>query len=151
MPVGHTRSWELGTRAQTLLELDAPLFSVLTSSALPPTAQPNATETSALSDVYSIAHNVVSGRAASNHNASGPQPLMQDGSAADPASIGVAVLLANWTGRSAVDGLDYAGAARDQLNFLWSSNVSKTSDGALSHRVDQLQLWWVVALLEDRV
>ena len=62
---------------------------------------------------------------------------MQDGSAADPASIGVSVLLANWTGQG---GLDYAGAAKDQLDFLLLS-VPRTSDGAISHRVSQVQLW----------
>jgi hypothetical protein len=64
---------------------------------------------------------------------------MQDGSAADPASIGVAVLLANWTGQA---GEDYADAAKDQLEFLQFS-VPKTSDGAISHRVSEVQLWCV--------
>jgi len=90
--------------------------------------------------VLSIAHNIVANRSVSNGNITGPQPLINDSSAGDPASIGVAVLLANWTGQGAIDGLDYAGAARDQLAFLFQ-NVSKTSDGAISHRVDQLQLW----------
>jgi len=93
-----------------------------------------------LGQVLSIAHNIVANRSVSNGNITGPQPLINDSSAGDPASIGVAVLLANWTGQGAVDGLDYAGAARDQLAFLFQ-NVSKTSDGAISHRVDQLQLW----------
>ena len=67
---------------------------------------------------------------------------MADLSAADPASNGMVVLLANWTGQTNNDGLNYAGAAQDQLNYLYE-NVSKTPDGAISHRVDQLQLWFV--------
>ena len=62
---------------------------------------------------------------------------MQDGSAGDPASIGVSVILANWTGQ---DDQDYAGAARDQLDFLLN-HVPKTDDGAISHRVSEAQLW----------
>ena len=74
----------------------------------------------------------------------GPQPLIggtTSGEAAgDPASIGVAVLLANWTGAGAGDKLDYAGAARDQLEYLLEK-VPRTSDGAISHRVESVQLW----------
>ena len=72
----------------------------------------------------------------------GPQPLMDvnGGAAGDPPSIGVAVLLANWTGAGARDGLDYAGAAQKQLEFLLEK-VPKTSDGAISHRNEQVQLW----------
>jgi len=78
----------------------------------------------------------------------GPQPLMSDGSAADPASIGMSVLLAYWTeqatgnenGGGGSGGVDYAGAAKDQLDFLLG-NVRRTPDGALSHRVSELQLW----------
>ncbi|KAJ7285820.1 glycoside hydrolase family 105 protein [Mycena rebaudengoi] len=133
-------SWELGTRAQALLELNAPDFSVFTTKLPPATTVPSNT-TSAIAPVFSIAKNAVSGRAAANKNAAGPQPLMGgDGSAADPASIGVAVLIANWTGQGAADGQDYAGAARDQINFLYSS-VPRTMDGAISHRTNEIQLW----------
>ena len=69
---------------------------------------------------------------------------MPDGSAADPASNGVTVLLANLTG---VSGGDYATAAESQLNFLYSDKVPKTMDGAISHRIDQLQLWLVPSWL----
>ena len=70
---------------------------------------------------------------------------MPDGSAADPASNGITMLLANWTGQSTPDsvneGVDYATAAKSQLDFLYSDNVPKTSDGAISHRTSQVQLW----------
>lgn len=70
---------------------------------------------------------------------------MPDGSAADPASNGITFLLANWTGYGLPDsvdeGVDYGLAAKSQLDYLYSDNVPKTSDGAMSHRNDQLQLW----------
>ncbi|KAI3614913.1 glycoside hydrolase family 105 protein [Moniliophthora roreri] len=133
---GAKASWELGARAQALLEHDAPEFSVFASQLPPPQPVPSDLQ-SALSPVFDIARNVISNRAQSNNNARGPQPLMQDGSAADPASIGVAVLLANWTRQG---GNDYAGAAKDQLDFLYQ-RVPRSSEGALSHRVDSVQLW----------
>ncbi|KAH7922253.1 hypothetical protein BV22DRAFT_1094989 [Leucogyrophana mollusca] len=140
LATGATHSWEYGTRAEALLELNAPTYSVLSSSPVPPPPGVPSNLTAALADVFAIARAIVSNRGNSNGNITGPQPLLQDGSAADPASIGVAVLLANWTGQGDIDGMDYAGAARDQLDFLFQ-DVPKTSDGALSHRVDQVQLW----------
>lgn len=106
---------------------------------MPPPKQVPSDLTSALNDVWAITHAVVTNRSSTGAG-SGPQPLVQDGSAADPASLGVAVLLANWTGQGISDGLDYAGAALDQLEFLLLK-VPRTHDGAISHRVDQVQLW----------
>ena len=57
--------------------------------------------------------------------------------------MGVAVLIANWT-RMGNSSVDYAGAAQAEIQFLLSDAVRKTSDGAFSHRIDQLQLWYVV-------
>ncbi|KAI0075033.1 hypothetical protein K474DRAFT_1685519 [Panus rudis PR-1116 ss-1] len=134
---GAKQSWELGTRAEALIEYDTPPYSVLNDTSLPP---PLSSPPGSLDEVFDIVKSIVANRSKSNGNIQGPQPLMQDGAAADPASNGVAVLLANWTGRSSADGLDYAGAARDQLDFLLTQ-VPKTSDGAISHRVSQVQLW----------
>ena len=69
--------------------------------------------------------------------------MIPDGSAADPASIGMCVLLANWTKQDAGQ-IDYAGAVKDQLDYLFQ-DVPMTSDGAISHRVSQVQLWLVVS------
>lgn len=92
-----------------------------------------------MADVLAIAKSIVQNRTVSNAGTKGPQPLIKDSAAADPASNGVAVIIANWTGQGA-SGVDYAGAATDQLNYLFQ-DVPKTSDGAISHRADQLQLW----------
>ncbi|OJA09010.1 hypothetical protein AZE42_07393 [Rhizopogon vesiculosus] len=137
---GAAYSWEFGTRAEALLELNAPSYSVMSHNPIPPPQSIALNLNTALDEVFTIAQNIVANRSISNGNITGPQPLIKDGSAGDPASIGVAVLLANWTGQGATDGLNYAGAARDQLDFLLQ-NVTRTSDGALSHRIDQLQLW----------
>lgn len=127
-------SWELGTRAQALLELDSPRYSVTTPGAkLPPS---NANPPSSLNDVFSIARNVVSER---NPTGNTPEPFIDDSSGGDPASVGVAIILANWTNRQSSDGQNYAQAIRNQFNYLYT--VPRTSDGAFSHLNDKLQLW----------
>jgi hypothetical protein len=136
------RSWELGTRAQTLLELDAPAFSAVNASAAVPPALPLSPAANAsLEAVLEIARAAVAALpAGAAANASG-QPLVDgDGAAGDPASIGIAVLLANWTG---LPGADYAGAADAQVRYLLNS-VPRTPDGAISHRVSEAQLWCVL-------
>ena len=130
-------SWELGTRAQALLEYGAQTYSVFSDTPLPPPS--SVTDQSAdLSSVFDIARDIVSAR----QDGDGPQPLMEDGSAADPASNGVAVLLANWTGQGGSGGPDYAKAATEQLQFLLE-NVPRSNDGAISHRTSQAQLWYI--------
>ncbi|KAJ1301210.1 hypothetical protein OPQ81_003620 [Rhizoctonia solani] len=119
-------SWELGTRTQTLLELDTPSFSVFSEDFPPPRDAPES-----LNDVIGIARNIVQNRR------NGELPLMEDGSAADPASNGVGVLIANWTSAS---GGNYGQAAADQLMFLLSF-APRAPNGAISHRADQTQLW----------
>ncbi|CAE6451774.1 unnamed protein product [Rhizoctonia solani] len=119
-------SWELGTRTQTLLELDTPSFSVSSEDFPPPRSAPDS-----LDDVIGIARSIVQSKT------NGELPLMEDGSAADPASNGVGVLLANWTGAS---GGNYGQAAADQLSFLLSF-TPRAPNGAISHRADQAQLW----------
>ena len=132
-------SWELGTRSQAILELNATAYSVFSSNPLPPPSTIPSDLTTPLAPFFAIARSVVLNRTVANNNTVGPQPLIPDGSAADPASIGMCVLLANWTNQDAGQ-IDYAGAATDQLNFLFQ-DVPKTVDGAISHRVSQVQLW----------
>jgi len=138
---GATHSWEFGTRAQALIELNSHSYNVLnTSFKLPPS--PSAP--SSLFDILHIADQTITNRTTEVANTSrfaSPQPLFPgDTSAADPASMGVAVLIANWTGMGN-GSVDYAGAARAEVQYLFSGAVPKTSDGAFSHRTDQLQLW----------
>ncbi|KAF7363457.1 hypothetical protein MSAN_01001500 [Mycena sanguinolenta] len=139
LATGAQQSWELGTRAQALLDLYVPDFSVFSSTELPPPTSVPSNTTSAIAPVFSIAQNVVS--ALKLNSSSPPTALVNgDGAAGDPASIGVAVLLANWTGQGAGDKLDYGQAATSQLEYTLNV-VPRTSDGAISHRAAQVQLW----------
>ncbi|KAF8499997.1 Six-hairpin glycosidase [Hysterangium stoloniferum] len=134
---GATMSWEIGTRAQALTELNAPFYSVFSNTPLPPPISPPSSSTN-LTEVISIAIKTIS----QPRNTTGPQPLIaNDGAAGDPASIGVSVLLANWTmARASGNRPDFTTAAAGQLDFLLTS-VPRTSDGAISHRVSHVQLW----------
>lgn len=127
----------MGTRAQALLEYDSASYSVLTVGAGVPPSQSNPPNT--LNTVLTIAKVVVGNL---TNLTTSPRPLIpKDGSTGDPASVGGAVVLANWTGQGS-DGLNYSVAATNQFNYLLL-NVSKTGDGAISHRADQVQLWYV--------
>ena len=144
-------SWEFGTRAQAILSLNATGFSVYSSTELPPPTSTDAfgfANATGLMPFFDIARTTVLSRNQTNGNITGPQPLTQgDGSAGDPASIGFAVLLANWTGQDAGQ-IDYAGAAKDQLDYLLL-DVPQTSDGAISHRLYEVQLWYVFCLFNS--
>ena len=135
-------SWELGTRAQALLELSAPSFSVLTPSVLlPPHSSLDSSSNDTLADVFAIARNAVAALPPPPSNGTGQPFVLVDASAGDPASIGIAVLLANWTN---LGDEYYAAAATAQVQYLFGPAVPKTHDGAISHVVSQLQLWYAV-------
>lgn len=57
--------------------------------------------------------------------------------------------MASWM-RQDENVVDYAGAASDQLNYLFEE-VPKTADGAISHRVSEVQLWCVGSLSLDLI
>ncbi|EJU06613.1 Six-hairpin glycosidase [Dacryopinax primogenitus] len=123
------QSWELGTEAEALTELDYPSLSVFSPLSLPP---PTFFTSSPPSEVLSIAASVVHSRPA------GPGPLIPaDGAVGDPASIGVSVLLANY---SHTPGGNFSAAAQAQLDYLLLA-APRSSSGAISHRADQVQLW----------
>ncbi|KAH9002036.1 Six-hairpin glycosidase-like protein [Lactarius hatsudake] len=136
---GATHSWELGTRAQALLELSAPSFSVLTPSIpLPPPPYLDSSLNDTLADVFTIARNAVAALPPPPSNGSGQPLILGDSSVGDPASIGTAVLIANWTN---LGGEYYAAAATAQIQYLFGPAVLKTHDGAISHVASQVQLW----------
>ncbi|KDQ58245.1 hypothetical protein JAAARDRAFT_155953 [Jaapia argillacea MUCL 33604] len=138
---GAKQSWEIGTRAQALLEYDSPQFSVFSSEKLPLQSSIfSSSVPGSLGEVLAIAQSTLSSLGGVGTS---PQPLVpNDAVAGDPASIGVAVLLANWTGDGSSNNTNaqYGQAATNQLDFLYT-DVPRTSDGAISHRTDQLQLW----------
>src|SRR6266852_1078617 len=91
-------SWEIGARAQALLELAIPSFPSLTPS--PPRSLPSPSSPSinaSLADIYTIARTTVAALPSPPKNGSGQPLFIGDASAADPASVGIAVLIANWT------------------------------------------------------
>ncbi|KZS88469.1 hypothetical protein SISNIDRAFT_497917 [Sistotremastrum niveocremeum HHB9708] len=144
LATGATHSWELGTRTEALLELQSPSFSVFSSQPIPPPSSLTSSANSSLSTIFNISLTVVNARPNDTADA---QPLFaKDTAAGDPCSMGVAVLLSNWTG---AQGADFGGAAEQQLRFILE-DVPKTSDGAISHRVSELQLWEAERELDGR-
>lgn len=102
-----------------------------------------------------VAHDAASARA----NSTGPQPIIwvPGGAPGDSVSIGVALLVANWTGApepeldkpvatdsplgtSAGQGVTYARAVEEQLEYLLTV-VPRAPNGAISHRIETTQLW----------
>ncbi|KAH9906085.1 Six-hairpin glycosidase [Epithele typhae] len=126
-----THSWEIGAELEALTELEWPTLAVFEGS-LPPPSQLVASDNA--TDVISIATQVV-------RNITDPSgPLIDgDGAVGDPASIGQAVLLANWTRTNHSD-LSLSYAATNQLNYLLE-DAPRSQQGAISQRADQVQLW----------
>jgi len=122
-------SWEIGTRAQVLIEYIAPEFNVMsTNCSFPlPTTAPS------LDTPLQIAQSVVA------QKPKNILPLFDDSSAADPASTSTIILMANWTG---LRDWDYAGAAEQQLDYLLN-HALRYQNGAISHRRDSIELWYV--------
>ncbi|OCH87895.1 Six-hairpin glycosidase [Obba rivulosa] len=126
------QSWEIGTALEALTELEWPALSVFSTAAFP--LPQNYGMLDNASDVTTIATRIVDAKPPNS------LPLIPgDGAVGDPASVGVAVLLANWT-RSNTSDLRYSEAAAQQLDYLL--NVApRTEDGAISQRDDEVQLW----------
>ncbi len=111
------------------------------SEPIPPPSSLDHSLNDTLADVFTIARNAVAALPPPPSNGTGQPLVLGDGSAGDPASIGTAVLIANWTD---LGGEDYAVAATAQIEYLFGPAVPKTQDGAISHRVSEVQLWYVV-------
>jgi hypothetical protein len=132
-------SWELGTRSLALLSLEGGPYSYFNAT-LPPPPTLFPEYTVSLGPVFAIARSAVSQSLASNITSAGPL-YPADGAAGDPASVGTAVILDYWINQTQQQGENSYDAAGYQLAFLESDQVPKTSDGAWSHRLNQLQLW----------
>lgn len=127
-----TESWEIGTLAEALTEAKWPRLSVFQSGSLPPPVILPWWENA--HDVLAIAETVVS------QKDNGSLPLTDGGGAVgDPASLGQAVLLRNWTRRDLTD-TQYSTAAGGQLGYLLGV-APRAASGAISQRDDQVQLW----------
>ncbi|PSS37321.1 hypothetical protein PHLCEN_2v798 [Hermanssonia centrifuga] len=127
-------SWELGTACEAEAELASPALSVFRASAFPPPTHLNPAITGNSTAMIDIATNIVETKVP------GTLPLTDgDGAVGDPASLGVAVLLANWT-RDDLSDDSFSVAAQEQLDYLLTG-APRTEDGAISHRDTQVQLW----------
>ncbi|KAG9049183.1 hypothetical protein FS837_011002 [Tulasnella sp. UAMH 9824] len=131
------KSWELGTLAEAYLEIDWPQMSVFGAVGVPPARNVGGTDNpNNISTVLELANYAIAIRPV------GSVTLFEDGSVGDPASLGVAMLMANWTKASRPDEAhnDYDTPVRQQLGYVLNT-APKTADGAISHRSEQVQLW----------
>ncbi|GFZ50987.1 hypothetical protein JCM24511_08745 [Saitozyma sp. JCM 24511] len=115
-----THSWENGTKSEAILEWTYPTLSVFTSTGNPFPGAGSITS-GQISQIIDIAQTTLQNRPASNTSAAarGGSSLLQDDAAGDPASLGIAVLLANLTtGDAQVNGVGYGDAATQELNYL---------------------------------
>ncbi|KAG9075342.1 hypothetical protein FS749_012997 [Ceratobasidium sp. UAMH 11750] len=127
-------SWELGTATQSMLEYEYPSLSVFGKSAIPPPSRlPKGQDAT---KVLAITDRVVQIRPP------GVLSFMPDQAAGDPPSLGVSILLANYTTRSlaSTNSSAYDAAITDQLNYILT-RAPRAPNGAISHRADQVQLW----------
>lgn len=110
-------SWENGTKAQALLESEYPSLSVFSPTA--PLPLPSSIPSGDISKIIDIAQTTLNNRPNWNVSSNGGRTLLEDGAAADPASLGVAVMLANAsTGNAVVNGLSYGDAVEQELDYL---------------------------------
>ncbi|EIN10295.1 Six-hairpin glycosidase [Punctularia strigosozonata HHB-11173 SS5] len=124
-----SQSWELGTAAEALTEVYWPTLAVFQPTAFPPSLNGSYNASS----VLAIADTVVAEKPSES------LMLIEEGAVGDPASIGNAVLLANWT-RQDLSNANFSIAAGEELDYLLNQ-APRTDDGAISHRNDQVQLW----------
>ncbi|KAJ9120031.1 hypothetical protein QFC22_002928 [Naganishia vaughanmartiniae] len=146
------RSWENGTKAQALLEYayqDFSPFSRTFGNALTDISLSQ----SVPDEIIAIARTTLENRPTTSNQTGaaiggvGIGSLLEDGSSADPASVGVAVLLANASaavGTQEVKNVGWGQAAESELRYLLE-RVPRNSAGAISHRADQAQLWGKLA------
>ncbi|KAG8847053.1 hypothetical protein FRB96_001703 [Tulasnella sp. 330] len=131
------QSWELGTMAEAYLEIDWPQMSVYGATGVPPPRSVTTdNDMDNITSVLQIANYVIAIRP------SGIEALMNDSSVGDPVSVGVAVMMANWTQASRPDEAlnDYNTPLIEQMNYLLY-DAPRTVDGAISHRSEQVQVW----------
>lgn len=121
--VSHSsHSWEWGTTAQALLELDNNDLSVFGDNPFPNGKIPNADP------------NIRALKYVKPHIDRNSQTLTPDGAVGDPASMGVSAIL---LGKS--DGV-YNGAADRQADYILNK-APRYRNGAISHRSDVKELW----------
>lgn len=112
-------SWENGTKAEAILEYTYPSLSVF--SPTDPLPLSSSLSPSSFQSVYDIATTTLNNRPSTNTSAAamGGSSLLADGAAGDPASLGVAVLLAGASDTSTqINGVSFNTAATSELTYL---------------------------------
>ncbi|KAL7409344.1 hypothetical protein BDY24DRAFT_403506 [Mrakia frigida] len=141
-----SKSWENGTLARAITELDHLSISPFEPDFLPPWS--NNESSAALSTLAfdALASKVeefgflsLDGSWRTTVNGTNLQ-LVPDGSAGDPASLGEVVIWANQTGQIFREPGKYSIAAESEAYYI-TTLAPRTSDGAISHRTDDVQLW----------
>lgn len=128
-------SWEWGTQCEVILERYYPSLSVYSTTKRIPLNPDNIGDYP--QKLFDVIDPILQRRAP------GAGPIIQDDAAGDPASLlpGVVVLGAasrrDPRGRSQKD---YNAIAEEQVKFLLEK-VPRASNGAISHRVKEVQLW----------
>ena len=137
-------SWEQGTAAHGILEIDNHDYSVFAASPFTPHGAATSVLQLALS---AVVRQTADGRLSEGLNAKDVAAFdvdladsdVKDGSALDGASAGPAVLLGTFAPNSRVQSY-WGDAADNELNYLLTK-VPRTSTGALSHRTISAQYW----------
>ncbi|KAF8292370.1 Six-hairpin glycosidase [Clavulina sp. PMI_390] len=129
----NTSSWEMGTASEALLEHNLGSRSVFGSS--PAFAPSSSLSQTNLQGVLYFAREALKQK-------NGSQAIIQDGAAGDPASLGMAVILGNLTdnANTGISGLTFSQAADEEVQYLLN-DVPRASNGAISHRVNEIALW----------
>lgn len=116
-------SWENGTYAQAVIETQYPSFSPFASSLSPPSSSTSLRQSIPI-PIIDIARQTLQNRPTSNssilNNPMRGQGLLEDGSSADPASLGIAVLMASASdgpGSEVINGVTYEVAAEEELQY----------------------------------
>ncbi|CAH7668848.1 hypothetical protein PPACK8108_LOCUS3410 [Phakopsora pachyrhizi] len=127
-------SWEWGTQSEVIMERNYPCLSVFSqSSSLPFESDDwDGAQTKLLTELIDP---IIATRPV------GEKPIVDgDGSSADPASLGVAVLVSAVTTPKKEKAADYLELAKDQYKFL-IKEVPRSKSGAISHREAEVQFW----------
>ena len=128
-----SHSWEFGTAAEALLELHDPDISVFGSSPFASTSRYLRSNRGRIQALEYAASTITIGTGV-NGLADG------DGAVGDPASLGVsAVLLGDYLLQRQGSEI-YVGAAAEEVDYIMNK-APRWENGAISHRVEQPELW----------
>lgn len=134
LSLSANHSWEWGTQVEWILERKYPSLSVYSDTVLPLDPKANLPYPA---ELFTIIDPILRRRAP------GIGPIIVDDAAGDPASLLIGVMVMGATVKNSPYGWDqayYNQVAKDQIDFLLRK-IRRSKEGAVSHRVKELQLW----------